>query len=132
MIDVDRLNDTIEDLEGQVINIKKVAYLIDKLEELKDDVEINKESQNVVITDINKTKLEISDLIKDYKINTINSNKHLIEIDNKIIDRMDCIDKKNEKFYNEITTINNSLRKEVMDTKNMLDLRIKDTILEIQ
>lgn len=132
MINVSKLNNTIDDLENQVINIKKISKVANQLEKLSDEVMINNNSYNKVIEELGKIKIEIGKIIDDYNVSKVKHQENMDTFNKELLSKVDNIGSSNTKFYEEISNVNKSFKNDLIHISKELDLKIEDTITEIE
>lgn len=102
MVDVKKLNSTIESLEDEVENIRKISRIVSDLEKLNNDVLTNNESSKDAISKIELIKEDLSTTISTYESFIEDAKRALEEINGTIDSRVSEIQKENLDFNKQL------------------------------
>ncbi|CBH21375.1 protein of unknown function [Acetoanaerobium sticklandii] len=106
MVEVEKLNSTIEEFEGYVSNIKTVSQTLSEIEQLYQQTKINKQNLDNTINSIIKIEDMLQNNLMHYKLDTTKINQELSnstkEMKAKIDDLYTEIDDKNSFMFHNI------------------------------
>lgn len=122
MVDVKKLNSTIESLEDEVENIRKISRIVSDLEKLNNDVLTNNESSKDAISKIELIKEDLSTTISTYESFIEDAKRALEEINGTIDSRVSEIQKENLDFNKQLADsykeMENDLLTQLQNIKN--------------
>lgn len=135
MIDVEKLKSTIDDLENEVENIKKISKIVSEIERISKEVKANKEEYNQIANDLMGINNKISGAIE---INHKLLNEVRQEVGNfqKVnAEKLDEISKHTRNFSSELMNIltNNykTLEEKLNSKLNKLSEEIKENHINL-
>jgi DNA repair ATPase RecN len=139
MVDAKKLNDTIEELENEVENIKSISKLVEDIEKVSKDILINKESYDDIVNNLEISKNNLNELSNSLNVNiqkiqeeNMSFNKKMSknygELENQLLTQLQGVRIESKKLSLEI---DDSLKSRLDKNKSDIELEIRNNIEEI-
>jgi intracellular sulfur oxidation DsrE/DsrF family protein len=139
MVDAEKLNDTIEELENEVENIKNISQLVKDIEDVSIKILINNEAYENIVNDLEISKNNLKDINDTLEVNiqkiqdenmSFNKkiSKNYSELENQLLTQLQGVKIETKKLYLEI---DESLKSRLDKNKSDIELEIRNNTEEI-
>jgi len=129
MVDVEKLNDTIEELENGVENIKKITNLIVEIDKVSDDILINNEAYETVVNDLKSSKKKLEDISSTVDGRLIEMQNENMSFNKKMAKKYNLME---DELLNELQAVKIESKRLYLEVIKVLKLKLDKNKLDIE
>jgi len=129
MVDVEKLNDTIEELENGVENIKKITNLIVEIDKVSDDILINNEAYETVVNDLKSSKNKLEDISSTVDGRLIEMQNENMSFNKKMAKKYNLME---DELLNELQAVKIESKRLYLEVIKVLKLKLDKNKLDIE
>ena len=129
MVDVEKLNDTIEELENGVENIKKITNLIVEIDKVSDDILINNEAYETVVNDLKLSNKKLEDISSTIDVRILEMQNENMSFNKKMAKKYNLME---DELLNELQAVKIESKRLYLEVIEVLKLKLDKNKLGIE